>query len=422
MLKVAESPKTAVTPREWVVVFLLFLAACINYIDRGSLSMAALLLARDLSLSPVQVGLLFSGFFWSYAAFQILAGWLVDRFSVYWVFAIGFVLWSIATLTTGFATTLTFLFVLRLLLGAGESVAFPSFSKVITIGFPIERRALPNALLDAGTKIGPAIGTLFGGFVVANYGWRMLFIVLGVCSLIWVIPWLIWAPRPQPSEASEASKLVHRAGPGLIEILSRREAWGTFIGAFCYTYAFFFLLTWLPSYLVKERHVSLQMMGILSSVPFWWSAAAAVLAGWASDLWIRRGASPTLVRKTVVVTGLLLSTVMLPAVLVPDVSWCIVLLSVAYVAFGIYASNHWAISQTLAGPDAAGKWSGIQNTIGGLSGVIAPLAAGFIVAKTGNFYWAFLSPAVIAVVGAACYLFVVGPVSPLVWKTTGRDQ
>ncbi|MBV8416528.1 MAG: MFS transporter [Verrucomicrobia bacterium] len=419
MLEVAETKKKAVTRQEWVVVFLLFLAACINYIDRGSLSMAAPLLAKDLSLSPVQMGLLFSGFFWSYAAFQIPAGWLVDRFSVFWVFAIGFVLWSVATLCTGFATTLAFLFVLRLLLGAGESVAFPSFSKVIAIGFPIERRALPNALLDAGTKIGPAIGTLFGGLLVANYGWRMLFFVLGVCSLIWVIPWLIWAPRPRPSKVSEP---VRRAGPSLLEILSRREAWGTFIGAFCYTYAFFFLLTWLPSYLVNERHVSLQLMGILSSVPFWGSAVAAVVTGWASDRWIGRGGSPTRVRKTVVVTGLLLSTVMLPAALVPDISWCIVLLSVAYVAFGIYASNHWAISQTLAGPDAAGKWSGIQNTIGGLSGIIAPLAAGLIVATTGSFFWAFLSPAVLAVVGAASYLFLVGPVSPLTWRTTGPTQ
>ncbi len=394
------------------MVALLFFAAAINYIDRGSLSVAAPRLVTELSLSPVQMGFLLSAFFWSYTAFQLLSGWLADRYPVTWVFGIGFCIWSAATMASGFAGGLVSLAVMRLLLGVGESVAFPCYSKVIAAGFPIERRGLPNALLEAGTKLGPAIGTLAGGLLVAHYGWRFMFIALGAGSLLWLIPWTVWAPRPKPSTAVIASA----SAVTMAQIAKRKDAWGTFLGNFCYTYSYYFLLTWLPSYLVKERHVSLAAMGVIGSIPFWGSAVSAVLCGWASDRWIRRGASPTRVRKTFVVAGLLLSTIMVPAALVHDLRLSMVLLSLAYMAFGMYASNHWAITQTLAGPEAAGKWTGLQNTVGNLSGIIAPIVTGFIVAETGSFYWAFVSPALLALAGVACYFFLVGEVAPVNWN------
>jgi MFS transporter, ACS family, D-galactonate transporter len=375
------------------------------------LSVAAPSLSTDLALTPVELGYLLSAFFWSYAAFQTVSGWLTDRFPVIWVFSIGFFVWSVATLGSGFAGTLQALMVWRLLLGAGESVAFPSYSKVIASGFPTEQRGVPNSLIEAGTKLGPALGTLIGGLLVARYGWRMLFIGLGAGSLLWLIPWLLSAPR-----VIEAKQEARAETASLMDVLANRDAWGTFIGNSCYTYVYYFLLTWLPSYLVKERHVSLQMMGILGSVPFWGAAVAAVISGWASDSWIARGGSPTLVRKTFVTAGLLLSTVMVASVIVPDLTASIVLLSVAYIAFGIFASNHWAITQTLAGAGAVGKWAGIQNTMGSLSGVVAPVVTGYIVQETGSFFWAFVSPAILAVVGACAYLFIVGPVEPVRWS------
>jgi MFS family permease len=361
------------------------------------------------------MGVLLSAFFWSYAFCQILAGWLVDRFSVAWVFGIGYLIWSTATLLSGFAGTVATLFALRLLLGVGESVAFPAYSKIIVAAFPTEKRGLPNALVDAGTKLGPAIGSLIGGFLLADYGWRVLFIVLGTGSLLWFVPWVIWAPR-----TGKTSPQARGEAPGILDILRKREAWGTFIGAFSYTYSYFFLLTWLPSYLVQERHLSLATMGVLGSIPFVVSAIAAVLCGWASDVWIRRGGSPTKVRKTFVVTGLLLSMATLPSAIVPSLTASMLLLNLSYIAFGMYASNHWAITQTLAGAQAAGKWSGIQNTIGALAGVLAPIITGWIVESTGGFFWAFLSPAALAIVGACSYVFVVGPVEPVSWDRPSR--
>ena len=398
--------------KTWIVIGLLFCAAAINYIDRGSLSVAAPRLIAEFSLTPLQMGFLLSAFFWSYTLFQLLAGWMVDRYPVTWVFGAGYFLWSAATMGSAFAAGLISLALFRLLLGVGESVAFPCYSKVISAGFSIERRGLPNALIEAGTKLGPAIGTLAGGLLVANYGWRTMFFVFGLGSLLWLLPWSIWAPRP----AVDTLAATVNHGPSMMRIIVRRDAWGTFIGNFCYTYGYYFLLTWLPAYLVNERHVSLKMMGVLASIPFWGSALAAVICGWASDNWIRRGGSPTRVRKTFVISGLLLSTVMVPAALVENLSLSIFLLSIAYAAFGVYASNHWAITQTLAGPQAAGKWTGLQNTVGNLSGIIAPIATGFLVQNTGSFFWAFVSPAILAIVGVCCYLFLVGPVAPVDWE------
>ncbi len=389
-------------------IVLLFFAACINYIDRGSLSVAAPALAQSMHLSPREIGFLLSAFFWSYTAGQMPSGWLTDRFPVFWIFGTGYLLWSAATLASGLANTMTALVCCRLLLGIGESVAFPAYSKIIANSFTSGSRGLPNALLDAGTKLGPAIGTLAGGLLVARYGWRMMFIVLGLGSLCWLVPWTIWAPRTESAAAADTS-------PSMLEIARLSEAWGTFLGSFCYTYSYYFLLTWLPSYLVNERHVSMQMMGVLGAIPFVWSALSAVFCGWASDAWIARGGTPTRVRKTFVATGLLLSTVMVPAAMVSNLSVCVALLSVAYVAFGMYASNHWAITQTLAGPMAAGKWSGMQNTMGQLAGVIAPIVSGYIVQATGHYFWAFLSPAILAIAGAGCYVFLIGRVEPVRW-------
>lgn len=378
---------------------LLFFAAVINYIDRGSVAVAA----PALSLSPSHLGFLLSAFFWSYTLMQLLAGWLADRFPVFWVFGIGFFVWSAATIGSGFASGFISLSLLRFALGAGESVAFPCYSKVIAASFPSDRRGLPNSFIEAGTKLGPAIGTLAGGLLVAHYGWRTMFIVLGLLSLVWLIPWFLWAPR-RPAQTPT------REGPGFRDIAARKDAWGTFLGNFCYTYAYYFLLTWLPTYLVNDRHVSLPDMSILGSIPFWGSALSAVFCGWLSDRWIKSGGSPTRVRKTFVVSGLLLSIVMVPAALIRDLRLSILLLCIAYIAFGMFASNHWAITQTLAGTEAAGRWTGLQNTIGNLSGIIAPIATGLIVQTTGSYFWAFLSPAVLAIVGAACYLFMVGRV------------
>lgn len=407
------------TTAQWRIVALLVISVAMNYIDRGSLSIAAPDLNQEFHFHPSEMGLLFSAFFWSYAGFMVVAGWLADRHPISLVLGVGYLIWSLATFGTGFVSSFQALLILRVFLGLGESVAYPVYSKIIAEQFPISQRGLPNALIDAGAKVGPAIGTMVGGLIAARYGWRIMFIALGIFSLSWLVPWSLWAPRGRTrTDGNLTITSRSQPSPGILQICRRRDAWGTFIGNFCANYAYYFLLTWLPSYLVTERKLSPEMMAILASLPFWASASSSLFGGWASDRWIARGASATRVRKTFVVSGLVLGTLIFPAALAPDLRISMALLVGAYVAFGLFSSNHWAITQTLAGPLAAGRWTGLQNGIANLSGVVAPFATGLIIARTGNYYWAFTSAAIILLIGAFCYLFVVQDVLPVKWPVS----
>jgi MFS transporter, ACS family, D-galactonate transporter len=399
--------------RQWILVFVLLLAAILNSADRTSLSIAAPQLTAELHLSPVEMGYLLSSFFWTYAVGQFVAGWFTDRYPVKWVFAIGFVIWTAATFSTGFVQGVTSLFALRLLLGAGESVAFPAYSKIFASEFPPSRMGLPNAILNSGTKIGAALGILIGGLLIAAHGWRTMFFVLGGVGVLFLILWFIFAPEPEQKARQRTDG--PEVGPSFLEILRTRDAWGTFIGGSCYTYAYFFGLTWLPSYLVQQRHLSLANMGILGAMPFWGAAVFAIVAGYLSDSLIKRGHTATKIRKTFVATGLVLSVAAYPSALVENLTLSLVLLNIAYAGFGIVVSNHWAITQTLAGPLAAGRWSGAQNCLGAVTGIIAPIASGYIVQLTGNYSLAFLVMAVLALVGAVAYVFIVGEVAPIDW-------
>ncbi len=181
------------------VVFLLAISVLINYIDRSNLSIAAPLLQSELGISNTQLGTLLSAFFWTYALMQIPAGWLVDRFDVKWVFAIGFLVWSGATAVTGLLHGFIALLLIRVVLGVGESIAFPSYSKILGGHFREEHRGFANALIISGLALGPAIGILVGGNVVAKFGWRPFFLALGLLGLLWLVPWGAWMPRRKAS-------------------------------------------------------------------------------------------------------------------------------------------------------------------------------------------------------------------------------
>jgi ACS family D-galactonate transporter-like MFS transporter len=393
------------------VVFLLVLSVSINYIDRGNLSIAAPLLKDELGISASQLGLLLSSFFWTYAAFQILAGWLVDRFDVNWVLAVGFFLWSVATATTGLINGFGMLLFLRLLLGIGESVAYPCYSKILAAHFLEHQRGLANALIDAGTKVGPALGTLVGGIFMARFGWRPFFIALGLGSLFWLPGWLKWMPRGRGLAGSESGEI-----PSIADILHQPSAWATFGGHFCSNYFWYFLLTWLPFYLVRERHFSMNVMATVGSIAYFVTAAVTTTTGWLSDRLIAAGATPTRVRRTCTGAGLGGATIILAVTWVSNPVASMVFLMLGCMSYGIYASSHWAITQTLAGPRAAGRWSGLQNFCGNLAGVAAPAITGFVVAKTGEFFWAFAVCAGIALIGCTVYVFALGPVEPVDWR------
>jgi MFS transporter, ACS family, D-galactonate transporter len=329
---------------------------------------------------------------------------------VNWVFAGGFFLWSIATIVTGLVHGFFMLLLLRLLLGVGESVAYPSYSKIIALHYREEHRGIANSIISAGLALGPGFGLLAGGLLISRFGWRAFFVFLGLFSLSWLIPWLAWMP---PAKA--AIHLDKIAAPSYAALLLQRSAWGTIIAQFGYNYVSYFLLTWLPFYLVRDKHFSIGAMAKIGATGYVLSALLALFCGWLSDHLIRSGGTPTRVRKPFVAGGLAGAGVLLFLSAISPAAWNVPLLILGIACQGISSSNIWAISQTLAGPYAAGRWTGLQNGSGNLAGIVAPALTGFILDRTGHFEWPFALAALVALAGASSWLFVVGPVRPVTW-------
>jgi MFS family permease len=411
-----------ISRQEWVIILLLVFSVVINYVDRSNLGLAMPLLERQFSFSALRAGELLSAFFWTYALVQLfgLAGLLTDRFPVGWVLLLGYLLWSVATAFTGLATSFGVLFALQLVLGMGESVAYPCYSRIFA-AMAQEHRGRANALIDAGTKLGPAAGAFVGGVVLVHLGWRMLFAIFGVGALIWLLPWYFAMPRGEQGEEAtggEGKQAGRSAGaaPSIAKLLQLRCAWGAFLGHFSGNYFYYFLLAWLPTYLVQEEHLSIRGMSRLTAALFLLIACTTILAGWISDRLIARGVSPTAVRLTAVVGGQALASSFLALMLVRGHPFAALgLLTIACVGHGGYASNHWAITQTLAGPAMAGRWSSLQNGVANFAGIAAPWLTGLIVQKLGSARLAFAVTGAVALGGALSWRLLVRRVEPVNW-------
>jgi MFS transporter, ACS family, D-galactonate transporter len=399
------------------VVFLLALSVLINYIDRSNLSVAAPQLRDELGLSGSQLGTLLSAFFWTYALMQIPAGFLVDRFDVKWVFALGFFLWSAATAVTGFLHGFVALLIVRVILGVGESVAFPSVGKILGSYFHEARRGFPNALVMAGLALGPALGMLVGGNAVARFGWRPFFVTLGLLALLWLPLWLAWMPRGAASTVAAPGQK-----PDIFDVLRQKCAWGTCVCQFALNYPLYFLVTWLPFYLNRGRGLSMAHMARVGGLVFLLFAISSAVCGKLSDRWIAGGSTPTRVRKGLAITGTTATGVFLVAsVFAPD-SLLVPMLALTGVSMGLYSSSLWAVTQTIAGPRIVGRWVGVQNFFGNLAGWVAPAVTGILLDRTGQYYWAFGIAAAVCWIGALSWIFVVGPVEEMDWERCLRGK
>lgn len=393
------------------VLTLLSISVFINYIDRGNLSIAAPLLKNELGLSATQLGILLSAFFWTYTACQIPAGLLADRFDVSWVLALGFAIWSGATAITGAMHAFASLLAVRLVLGVGEAVAYPSYCKVLARDFSETHRGLGNGAIAAGQTSGPAVGTLIGGILMARFGWRPFFVGLGLLSLLWLIPWIYWRPRTHVVvPATERAML-----PGLAEILAQRSCWGACIGHFSGNYLIYFLLTWMPFYLVRERNFSMDKMAQIGSAAFLLCAMSSLISGPLTDRAIAKGASPTRVRKTMLVVGLAGAGLLLVLCVMASTNLSVFLLLAGSGFYGLSNPHIFAAAQALAGPDVAGKWMGFQNFMGNFAGIIAPSLTGYLVDRTQHFFWPFAVTGVVSVIGSLSWIYVVGRLEPVAW-------
>ena len=400
----------------WPALVLILIAIVVNYVDRGNLSLAAPLLKAEWHLTASQMGVLLASFFWSYAFLQVPAGWLADRQGAARVLAIGFLIWSLATAASAWVTGLSMMLFMRLSLGVGESAMFPAASKIFAQHLDEGSRGIANGLMAASMRWGIALGTLGGGLLIAHFGWRNAFMVIGLASLLWLPAWQLWQPRGMHLFAKDQGPL-----PGFGAILRQRAFWGTSIGHFCNNYISYVLLTWLPSYIVEEQHQTMAVMA--SAVAAVWAvdSLSSVATGWLTDRAIASGTTPTFARKAAMAVGFSTMGVALcvTAFATPK-TYFACLLAVA-VGCGVANAGIFAIGQTLSGPRVAGRWTGMQNCIANLSGVVAPAITGVLVDRTGHYGVAFALSAGVTVLGGLAWVVGVKRVEAVEWELSGAE-
>ncbi|MFB3829752.1 MAG: MFS transporter [Bryobacteraceae bacterium] len=385
--------------RVWTIVGLLSVAGFINYLDRAVLSVALPVVSRDLHLDPTAKGVLLSSFFWSYALLQVPMGWCSDRFNLRWFYAGMFALWSVACGLTGFASTLAALLWLRVLLGIGESVYLPGGMKIVSLLFKPDSRGLAAGLVNCGTRFGLALGAPLTAWLVTSRGWRSAFFIVGFASLVWLVPWLRACPSAKPDAAP-----LRQAG---------RRAWrdrnlaGICLAHIGFSYYWYLFVTWLPDYLVVERHMPLQKAGAFAFLPYLVFSVCEPLGGWAADLLIRAGWNESRARKGVITFAFLTSLALLPAGRLANDAAAIGLIAAAAMV-GLATGNILALLQQFAPHDDVGMWTGILNFVGNLSGILAPLVTGILISRTSSYAPGFVVAVVILLAGLPAYWLMVG--------------
>lgn len=414
--------------RRWIIGILLGVGVLINYIDRINLSVAAPQLQQDFGLSPAELGLLFSAFFWSYSLLQVPGGIVLDRFGVMRVGRWGAFLWAVASALTAVSSGFAGIFAARVLLGVAEAPAFPASQKATGYWFPTQERSRSTAIFDSAAKFSNVIGVPLVAFVIVSLGWRWGFGVTAVLSLIYFVAY--WAIYRDPSDDKRLTKAeldyirgggstpegVATAGQGTMlgYLLRNRKVWGLTIGFSAYGYSFYLFLTWLPGYLVQALHVNVLQSAGYATIPWLFASLSDLfIGGFLVDYLIAKGRDETKVRKSVLVTGMLLGLAVFGAVGTTDPLWAILWITIALTGLSAAAPVGSSIVSLIAPRGGTGTIGGIVNFTNNLMGVAAPVITGFIVGITHSFAGAFLIAGVVLLVGIFSYTVVLGRIEPI---------
>ncbi|WEG13316.1 MFS transporter [Pullulanibacillus sp. KACC 23026] len=409
----------------YIILFVLFLSTALNYLDRTNISIAAPQLSSALHLNAVSEGLIMSAFGWTYAIMQIPGGFILDRLGPRLTYGLALIIWSLFTFFQAFAKGFGLLFGLRLGLGFSEAPAFPTNNRLVATWFPRQERALATGIYTAGEYVGLAFLTPILAWIVSSFGWQAIFITTGAIGLIFVPVWfkLVREPKSHPKVNEEELQYI-REGGGLGEdtgekeklswakvsvLLKKRTLWGIYIGQFGITTTLWFFLTWFPTYLVTDKHMSIIHAGFYSMVPYIAAFAGVLFGGAFSDFLIRRGFSNSAGRKTPIIIGLLLACSIVLANYTTNIGLVITIMSVAFFAQGMSGIS-WTLIGDVAPKELLGMAGGIFNFAGNLSGIVTPIVIGAIVGQSQNFGGALVFVSAIALIGALSYLFLVGKV------------
>ncbi len=406
----------------------------VNYFDRISLSVAAPQLQHDFSLSPGEIGLLFSAFFWSYSLFQLPGGLVLDRFGIKTVGRWGAFLWTLASGVTALASGYAGIFAARLLLGIAEAPGMIGNQKATGYWFPRNERSRSTAIFDSAAKFSNVIGVPLVAFFIVQFGWRWGFGITAILSLAYFAAY--WIIYRDPSHDARLSKAEHDyilAGGATPEglplagqvkmlgyVLRNQKVLAHTIGYSAYGYSFYLFLTWLPGYMVQTLHMSILKSAALSTIPWIFASLADLLiGGFLVDHLIARGYDDTKVRKAVIVAGMTAGLAVFGATFTTDAVWAVTWITIALSGLSAAAPVASSIVSLISPRGGTATIGGLVNLVNNLMGVAAPIITGFIVGITHSFSGAFLVAGIVLLVGIVSYVFVLGPIEPIPGPDTG---
>jgi sugar phosphate permease len=396
----------------YLILGLISLMYFITYIDRVNISVAAPVIEKSLHFSKIQLGLIFSAFAYPYGFLQIFGGWFGDALGPRLGLALIGIVWSGATFITGLCRTLGAFLGARALLGLGEAGAFPTATRAFATWMPPEERGLAQGIPHSFARLGGAVAPPVVVGITLAMGWQASFYVLGAVSLVWVaIFFAYFRNEPKAHRAVSAPELAE-IGERTKPVDRRRVPWGQLAARiwpvtlvdFCYGWALWVYLTWLPSYLVQARHFSFKSMALYASLPLLAGVVGDTLGGLITDALLRLTGRLRFARVSIIIVGLLGAGVLIvPAVYGASAVGAVVFLSASFFFLELTNSSLWALPMDIA-PEFAGTAGGMMNTGFGIAGAIAPLVFGWLIQSTGAWQVPFAVTAALLLVGAGAAL------------------
>ena len=402
--------------RRWLVTSFVLLISAVAYVDRVNLSVAAPILTKQFHTNAAVMGLLLSSFTWTYTLLNIPAGMLVDRVRTRFVYSGGLLIWGLASFLTVLVNSAGALFGPRLLLGVGEAPFIPAAVRTMSDWLPRSERGAGGSVFISGVALGSAVGPPVLAALVSGYGWRSCFVATGVLSLIVAAVWFMWYRHPsEDRRLSDTERELILADQEPVQVTGRapwrtlvrsRDIWAITSGYFCLLYIQYTFVSWVPSYLVQDRHLTVLKSGFATSIPWTCAFLVAIAGGRISDVLIRRGFSALNARKVVLVGGMVAALAILGTALASSATAAIVFLSISTSGIVLANGAAWAATQDVVHRlNLAGSASGFINGISNIGGLLGPVVTGALVYATSSFVVPLVASAGIALAGALAWQF-----------------
>ena len=400
--------------RRWVVATFVMIITAIAYVDRVNLSVAAPVLTKEFGTNAAVMGVLLSSFTWTYTLFNLPAGMLVDRIRVRVLYSLALLVWAASSFLTALVTSIGALFGPRLLLGIGEAPFAPAAIRTLADWLPRSERGTGSSMFISGVALGSAVGPPGLAALVASYGWRSAFVATGVLSLLAAVVWFAWYRHPlddtKLTERERALIMADREEPAQqgrapwSAIIRHRDVWAITGGYFCLLYILYTFITWLPSYLVQDRGLSLLGSGVATSIPWAVAFLAGIFGGRISDLALRRGVATLNARKIPLVGGMVAALAILGTALSSSASWAIAFLAVSTAGIIVANGQVWAATQDVMNRlGLAGSATGFINALGNVGGILGPIVTGALAYAADSFLVPLAVAAGLALVGALAW-------------------